>query len=56
LDYVDLLEPLLKQFESMNVEENNVKENKVEEKEEEEVKKCSPIMLKKLYLILINVV
>jgi hypothetical protein len=32
LDYVDILEPLLEQFESMNVEENNVEENKVEEK------------------------
>jgi hypothetical protein len=33
LDYVYFLEPLLEQFESMNV-----KENKVEEKEVEEVK------------------
>jgi hypothetical protein len=38
LDYVDLLEPLLKQFKSMNVEENDVKENNMEEKEVEEVK------------------
>jgi hypothetical protein len=37
LDYVDLLEPLLKQFGSMNVEKNNVKGNKVEEKEVDEV-------------------
>jgi hypothetical protein len=40
-DYVDLLEPLLKQLKSMNVEENSDKENNVEEKEVEELKMLS---------------